>query len=104
MAFYFSKTAEWGIRSDLTCTIFKPTYEYLLTHINDVFETFFMSKLKNPGDKYYFTLPSDKIAYFDIYAEKVQPLLKKNNVSITNTEFDLVFTKGDDNVKHSSDT
>jgi len=104
MAFYFSKTGQWGIRNDLTCTIFKPTYEYLLAHVNEIIEAFFDEKLQKCGDTYYITLPSDKIAYFDIYVDKIKPLLNKHKIDISNDNSNLIFTKRGKNVKHSPNT
>jgi radical SAM protein with 4Fe4S-binding SPASM domain len=103
MAFYFSKTGKWGMRNDITCAIFKPAYNYLLEHASGIFEAFFKEKLQKPDDVYYMTLPSPKIAYFDIYRGKIKPLLKKYKVDISNDESNLIFTKrGDKNVKHNS--
>lgn len=103
MAFYFSKTGTWGMRNDLTCAIFKPTYNYLLEHASQIFEAFFKDKLQKPNDIYYMTLPSSKIAYFDIYQDKIKPLLKKYKIEITNDKSNLIFIKkGDKNVKHNS--
>lgn len=101
MAFFYSKTGRWGMRNDLTCGMFKPAYQYLMENAHQVIESFFMSNLKKPGDQHSISLPTN-VGYFQIFGDKINDLMKKHSVSITNKDGMLIFIKGDNNVKCDS--
>lgn len=101
MAFFYSKTGRWGLRNDLTCTMFKPAYRYLMENADRIIDAFFTRNLNAPGSKYHMPLPPDS-GYFQIHSDKINSLMKKHNISITNDIGGLIFVKGDNNVKCDS--
>lgn len=95
MAYHYTKPQAdgshvWGIRNDLTCTMFKPLYDYLFANANDIFESYLKNNVL-PNGQTQLNLPIMGNSQPTLNAEKIQLRLEKYEVHLTLEGSRLIF-------------
>jgi len=95
MAYHYTKpqadgTHKWGIRNDLTCTIFKPLYDYMFEHANDIFESYFKYNVI-PAGQAQLSLPRLSDSFLELNTNKIQDSLQKYGVQVEIRNSQIIF-------------
>ena len=95
MAYHYTKpqadgTHKWGIRNDLTCAMFKPLYDYMFEHANDIFESYFKNDVV-PAGQTQLSLPKSSNFYPELSVSKIQDRLQKYGVTVEIRDSRIIF-------------
>jgi radical SAM protein with 4Fe4S-binding SPASM domain len=98
MAYHYTKpqadgSHEWGIRNDLTCTIFKPLYSHLLANAQRLFDSYLKNVVVPQGSARLSFPNNDGGINLYLNHEPIQPLLQKYDFSIGADSSGVIFTK-----------
>jgi uncharacterized protein len=96
MAYHYTKpqadgSHKWGIRNDLTCTMFKPFYDYLFDNANEIFESYLSNNVVPQGQTQ-LELPLLRDVQPTLSIEKIRLPLEKYGVQLSFERGHLIFT------------